>query len=160
MKIRNTARAVLLDPRDRVLLFEFVVPKEYFAGGAQRFWATPGGEIEPDEDVRAAVTREVLEETGIHNVEVGAELWFGSNQLTFKGEPTKTLERFFAVRSPTSDLGPTNWTDIEKEIMRTHRWWTVPELLAARETIFPPRFGYLVERFLKHGTNGPEEIPL
>lgn len=160
MKFRNTARAVLLDPRDRVLLFEFVVPKDYFAGGLQHFWATPGGEIDPGEDVRAAVAREVVEETGILNFEVGPELWFGSNQLTFKGAPTKTHERFFAVRSPTSDLGLTNWTDIEKQIMRTHRWWTVAELLAAEATIFPPRFGYLVDRFLKHGTNGPEEIPL
>ena len=160
MKTRNTARAVLLDPSDRVLLFEFVVPKEYFSGGLQHFWATPGGEIEPNEDVRAAVAREVIEETGIQNIDVGPELWFGSNQLTFKGEPTKTLERFFAVRSPTADLGQTNWTAIEKQIMRTHRWWTVPELLAAQETIFPPRLGYWVDRYLKHGTKGPEEIPL
>jgi 8-oxo-dGTP diphosphatase len=160
MRTRNTARAVLFDPANRVLLFEFHLPAGFIAEGPANFWATPGGEIEPGEDVRDAVIREVLEETGIENCEFGAELWFGSNQLTFKGVPTKTLERFFLVRSPTSQLGATNWTDIEKEVMRAHRWWTVPELIATKETIFPPRFGHLVERFLKHGTTDPEEIPL
>ena len=76
------------------------------------------------------------------------------------GEPHQTLERFFYVRSPTSVLGLTNWTDLEKEVMRQHRWWQVGDLIAATDAIFPPRFGLLVERFLLEGSAGPEEIPL
>ena len=150
----------MLDPQDRVLLFEFQLPAGFIADAPHRFWATPGGEIEPGEDVRTALMREVKEETGIGGCIYGRELWFGSNVLTFKGEPVKTLERFFVVRSPTATLNTSNWTDVEKNVMRAHQWWTVPELIASPETIFPPRFGYLVEAFLANGSRGPEEIPL
>ena len=159
MRIRKTARAVLFDPSNRILLFEFVMPKDYIVS-ASRFWATPGGEIEPGEHVVEAVIREVREETGIEGFEVGLELWFGSNQIVFKGEPIETLERFFEVRSPTPALGTTRWTEIEKQVMRSHRWWTVDELLATDEPIFPPQFGTLVDAFLREGTRGAVRIAL
>jgi len=160
MKTRKTARAVMLDPQDRVLLFDFLLPAGFISDEPRRFWATPGGEIEADEDVREAVAREVREETGIQDLEVGPELWYGSNQLTIKGETVHTLERFFLVRSPSDVLDTTNWTELERKVMLGHRWWRVSDLIAATDTIFPPRFGLLVDRFLSHGTSGPEEIPL
>jgi 8-oxo-dGTP pyrophosphatase MutT (NUDIX family) len=160
MRQRNTARAVMLDPDDRVLLFEFHLPAGFIADGPRRFWATPGGEIEPGEDVRSALVREVQEETGIGGCDFGPELWFGSNGLTFKGEPVRTLERFFLVRCPAATPSPANWTDVEKDVMRAHRWWSAAELIATTDTIFPPRFGCLVEAFLANGSRGPEEIPL
>lgn len=150
----------MLDPENRVLLFEFHMPAGMIADGPRRFWATPGGEIEPGEDVHDAVRREVAEETGIEGCTFGPELWFGSNQLTFNGVPTKTLERFFLVRSPATALCTANWTALEKDVMRAHRWWTVEELVAATDTIFPPRFGYLVNAYLMNGSRGPQEIPL
>jgi len=160
MRQRNTARAVMLDLKDRVLLFEFHLKAGMIGEGPRRFWATPGGEIEPGEDVHEAIRREVAEETGIGNCTFGPELWFGSNRLTFNGVGTQTMERFFLVRSPTTTLSSANWTELERQVMRAHRWWTVEELIATPETIFPPRFGYLVEAFLKNGSQGPEEIPL
>ena len=157
---RNTARAVLLDRLDRILLFEFHLPAGLIFDAPRRFWATPGGAIEPGEDVRDALLREVAEETGIEGCNYGPELWYGSNVITMKGVPTRTLERFFLVRSPVSELGQTIWTDLEKDVMRQHRWWSVRELMETGETIFPPRLGYWLERFLRQGTAEREEIPL
>ncbi|MEQ1753015.1 MAG: NUDIX domain-containing protein [Micropepsaceae bacterium] len=157
---RNTARAVLLAPDNRILLFEFHLPAGFIAEGPRRFWATPGGEIESGEDARQALEREVQEETGIGGCEFGPELWFGSNLLTFKGTPTRMLERFFLVRSPVASLGATSWTEIEKEVMRQHKWWTVQELLTTPETVFPPMLGYWLDAFLRQGTAERQEIPL
>lgn len=159
MKTRLTARAVLLDPSDRVLLFRFELP-EGMIGGARRFWATPGGAIEAAEDVRVALAREVREETGFSDFEIGAELWVGEQTLTFDGVPTFTRERFFAVRAQVAEINRNGWTELERRVMRDHRWWSVDELTSTRETIFPANFGRLVEQFLRDGTNGVARIEL
>jgi ADP-ribose pyrophosphatase YjhB (NUDIX family) len=143
-----------------VLLFEFHLKAGMIGDAASRFWATPGGEIEPGEDVHDAIRREVAEETGIDGCTFGPELWFGSNRLTVGGVPTETLERFFLVRSPSASISAANWTALERDVMRAHRWWTVEELIASSDTIFPPRFGALVQAFLTNGSRAPHEIPL
>jgi len=157
---RRTARAILMDPEDRVLLFEFHLPAGFISEAPKIFWATPGGAIEEGEGVIAALRRELDEETGIQGYDVGPELFHGSNELTIKGVPTRTLERFFLVRSPVSSLGATAWTDVEKQVMRRHKWWPLSELKITTETVFPPQLGYWIETVLRQGTAEPREIPL
>jgi 8-oxo-dGTP pyrophosphatase MutT (NUDIX family) len=160
MKTRLTARAILLDPSDHVLLFRFELLDGMIAEGPRRFWATPGGAIEADEDVRMALMREVREETGFNDFEIGAELWMGEQTLTFNGVPTFTRERFFLVRTREVEIKHDGWTELEQRVMRDHRWWSVDELLATSETIFPANFGQLVEQFLQDGSNGVARIAL
>ena len=157
---RRTARAVLMDPQDRVLLFEFHLPAGFISEAPRTFWATPGGAIEDGEDVVSALRREVDEETGIQGYDVGPELFHGSNELVIKGVPTRTRERFFLVRSPVSALGATAWTEVEKQVLRRHKWWPISELKDTSETVFPPRLGYWIETVLRQGTAEPREIPL
>jgi 8-oxo-dGTP diphosphatase len=150
----------MLDPSDRVLLFQFQLPAGMISEGPARFWATPGGAIEADEDARVAVEREVREETGIADFEVGPELWVGEQSLTLNGVPTFCRERFFLVRAATSSISSAGWTELEKEVMQSHRWWSVQDLLTSEETIYPLNFGRLVEQFLREGTSGVQRIPL
>ena len=63
MRARPSARLILLDPQDRVLLFLFHHREGPLAGS--RFWATPGGSLEPSETYAQAAHRELFEETGI-----------------------------------------------------------------------------------------------
>ena len=160
MKTRYTARAVLLGPTDRVLLFRFELPEGMIAEGPRRFWATPGGAIEADEDVRVALAREVREETGFSDFEIGVELWIGEQNLTLDGVPTFTRERFFLVRTQATEIKRDGWTELERRVMREHHWWSVDELVSTRETIFPANFGRLVAEFLRHGANGVANIEL
>jgi 8-oxo-dGTP pyrophosphatase MutT (NUDIX family) len=160
MKTRHTARAVLLDPQDRALLFQFELPKGMIAEGPARFWATPGGAIEADEDVREALAREVGEETGIAEFEVGPELWLGEQTLTVHGVPTFMRERFFLVRAKSEVISRDGWTEFERKVMRAHRWWTVDELATTSETVFPKNFGGLVASYLRDGARDVQRIEL
>jgi len=61
LRIRPAARAIVLDPDDRILLVRFEFPDGMF-------WATPGGGIEPGETPEEAVRRELAEEAWLTSV--------------------------------------------------------------------------------------------
>lgn len=57
MKLRHSARAIILDEHDRVLLCRFGVPHPAVPAGATFVWAAPGGGIEPGETPLGALHR-------------------------------------------------------------------------------------------------------
>ncbi|NEE37574.1 NUDIX domain-containing protein, partial [Streptomyces sp. SID7982] len=68
---RKVARVVLLDPDDRVLLLHGHEPDD----PADTWWFTPGGGLEGGETREQAARRELAEETGITDIELGPPLW-------------------------------------------------------------------------------------
>ena len=63
MKLRVAAYAIITDGSDNILLARW-------RAGRHAAWTLPGGGIDPGEDPKDAVVREVFEETG-YDVEVG-----------------------------------------------------------------------------------------
>lgn len=137
MRERPSSRLLVLDPSDRILLFKFEHKNGPLAG--QSFWATPGGALDPGESYVQAARRELLEETGILIDNPGPEV--DQRIVTFQmpdGEMVRADERFFLVRLETAQMLSTErWTNLEHEVMATHHWWSVDELLSTAEQVWP-----------------------
>ena len=58
----------MLDPDDRILLVRFEFPD-------RMLWATPGGGIDVGESAEAAIVRELAEEVGLDDAELGPWIW-------------------------------------------------------------------------------------
>ena len=136
MNSRPSARLLLLDTAGRVLLFRFVHLRGPMAG--RKYWATPGGAVKDGETFEQAAMRELQEETGIRMTDVGRQIARRQFELQLpSGERVSADERFFAVRTTETAISRAGWTDVEKELMSCHRWWSLVDLAQTSETVFP-----------------------
>lgn len=144
MRTRPAARLLLLDQFGCVLLFKFVFKSGALAG--RQYWATPGGGLEEGETYEDAALRELREETGLHADRAGSSIGSRSFELQLPdGELVRAEEQFFVMRAERGAISDSGWTDLEREIMADHRWWSVEELLDSTDIIFPDGIVALLE---------------
>lgn len=135
MRERVTARVLLFDRRGRILLMKGRLPSDPGAPGA---WFTVGGGVEPGESLDAAAAREVAEETGFGDVEIGEVAWRGEQILhDRKGRPVLFKETYFVARCAGGEASRAGWQALEREFVDDMRWWTLDELAACAEPVFP-----------------------
>ncbi|MET9778945.1 NUDIX domain-containing protein [Streptomyces sp. NPDC006367] len=141
--VREAARVIALDDDHRVLLLR------YDENGG--FWATPGGALSGGETYAAAAVRELREELGVAEdaVVLGAQLAQRSREHAVGGRTVRQVERYFPARLTAGDITPGRAT--QSDNIRDHRWWSLDELRATRETVYPCGLAGLVEKFLEHG---------
>lgn len=149
MRLRQAARAVVLDPADRILLVRFQFP-------ARTVWATPGGGVDHGETHEQAIVRELAEEAGLEEVELGPWIWTRTHVFPFEsGRWDGQQERYVLVRTPAFEPAPRFTPDeLAAEFVTAVRWWTQAELTAADELFAPRRLPELVAALLRDGPPG------
>lgn len=155
LRIRQSVRALVVDPADRVLLVRFEFPQV-------TVWATPGGGVEPGETEEQALYRELDEELGLTDVEVGPHIWSRLHIVPFlDGSFDGQRDHVHLVRVPEFEPRPRlSWEQLRSERLHELRWWSVDELRAAesaRVRFAPRRLPALFRALL---ADGPPPEPI
>jgi 8-oxo-dGTP diphosphatase len=144
---RDGVRALVLDPDDRTVLVHFVFPPYP--------WTPPGGGLDPGESDETGLRRELAEELGLDDFELGPLLWRREHAFD---DPVKfhgQRERCYLVRSRRFEPKPR--LDLAAEGVSEVRWWTAAELVGSDAVFGPRRLPQLVAELLQ---NGPPPEPL
>jgi double-stranded uracil-DNA glycosylase len=147
---RAATRALVLDRNGRTLLVQFRDET------GQVWWATPGGGIDEGENVEDALRRELGEEVGLSDFELGPEIWRRDHTFAWDGRILRQRERIWLVH--VAEHQPEPRVDLAAEHVAGVRWWTTDELDAADDTVLVPRrLPQLVRGLL---ANGPPAEPV
>jgi 8-oxo-dGTP pyrophosphatase MutT (NUDIX family) len=152
MHIRPTARLLVIDQQQRLLLFHIHDGISLHANRPDLtvYWLTPGGGLEPDESFEQAAQRELWEETGLHVEALGPWVWTGKRMLNLKRGQTQIQERFFVAHVVEATVSINNLLPYEQVTHRAFRWWTLGELEASSDLFLPPALPTLIRPVL-HG---------
>jgi 8-oxo-dGTP pyrophosphatase MutT (NUDIX family) len=135
MRERLTARVLLFDPRARILLMKGRLPSGPNAPAA---WFTVGGGAEPGETVLEAAAREIREETGFTDAELGPVVWRREGPLHLaNGELVLFKEHYVVARCAGGEPSRDGWDAMERALVEDIRWWTLADLTICPEVVHP-----------------------
>ena len=141
-RVRHAVRVLLLDEQDRLLLFR---------SDRRNWWQPPGGGVKQQEDPRGAARREIAEETGLREFELGAEVWRRRHSFIWRDVEFDQRERWFLARVPAFEPDLRGLNDCERVDLAEWRWWTLAELTATTDALVPSTLAARLRELLEHG---------
>ena len=152
LRLRDAARAVILDPAGQILLVRFEFPE-------RSVWACPGGGLEAGESHEEALRRELREEVGLDLEVLGPCVWTRTHVVPiFDGRWDGQVERFFLVEVERFEPAPLLTAEqLRAEFVTEVRWWTAANRAASTELHAPRRLPVLVAQL---GDSGPPLRPI
>ncbi len=144
LPVRLPARVVLLDPNDRVLLMRY---DDGPPNGSH--WTTPGGGLNEGESFPAAAVRELAEETGWSDIPLGAVVLHRTWTMEYAGRLVQQRERLYLARTSVArrEIQGVDAMHAADQIA-AWRWWTLAELDATGETVWPAGLADLIRTSL------------
>jgi ADP-ribose pyrophosphatase YjhB (NUDIX family) len=131
-RIRRAVRAVLLDQRDDVLLVRFEFP-------TATVWALPGGGLDDGESAELGLRRELREELGLTDFDLGPHIWNREHIIPMITGHDGQQDQIHLVRVDRFEPEPTiGWEQMRAENVHEIRWWSLAEIGAASDTRFAP----------------------
>jgi 8-oxo-dGTP pyrophosphatase MutT (NUDIX family) len=156
---RPSARLVLLDPQDRLFLFNVHDPAVFDPADPHHdpFWVMIGGLVDPGEDFAQAAVREAYEETRLLVIDPPRWVWQRERRMSWRGKAVLHRERFFLARTDRTDVDTSGLDERERRWTRGHRWWRADEITASPERFEPRSLGTQLTALL---SDGPPATPI
>jgi len=141
---RQAIRAILLTPQNEVLLMRIHPPEEDVY-----FWIAPGGGLEPGETIEDGLHRELREELGLKEFEIGPLVWRRQHTFDWADERIRQREEYYIVH--TERFEPEMADPVEATVLDRFRWWPAAELAKSKEQLTPLSMAEIVRRYLADG---------
>jgi TDG/mug DNA glycosylase family protein len=128
---RAAARALVIDGDDRILLVQYRRPV-----GDETWWGTPGGGVDPGETDEQALARELREEIGLNEFELGPVLFEHVGEFPWARRLFRQVNKTYLVSVRKHE--PRATIDLSAEGVVDIRWWSRSELEATDAQLTPP----------------------